>query len=279
MAIVAIGGVALLLLISLIAVRRVNEFDRRLACETNFKGLGLGMYTYANENANSWPIATHAPATEEGACAATYAPGKIGTRRGNAKDPKAGETTIADTELSVTRNLWTLMRLNLCSPKSFVCPSSQDQPNQDEDPRNYWDFAKYSEVSYGLQVPYGKTGRPSTTCDARMILAADKGPFGAALEAGARDPGPPTLGTSAKPEDWRPWNSPNHGGEGQIVLYADAHVQFEQTPLAGYLNDNIYTRWSDPTGGFGGDENIRVRGTPPTGNEAPFSDTDSLIYP
>jgi len=45
------------------------------------------------------------------------------------------------------------------------------------------------------------------------------------------------------------------------------------------METNIYTRWSDPTGGFGGDENIRVRGTPPTGNEAPFGDTDSLIYP
>jgi len=248
-------------------------------CAANLKGLGTGMYTYANENADWWPVATHAPATEEGKCAVTYAFGKIGTHRGNADDPKAGDTTATDTEMSVTRNLWTLVRLTICEPKSFICPSSPDKPNQEKDPQNYWDFAKYSEISYGLQVPYGKYGKPNTNCCAQMALAADKGPFGAALEAGAHNPGPPTLDASAKPEDWMPWNSPNHGAEGQIVLYTDAHAQFHPKPTVGFQNDNIYTRWSDPTGGLGGDENIRVRGTPPTGNEAPFSDTDSLIYP
>jgi len=243
------------------------------------KGLGTGMYTYANENADWWPSAAHAPATEEGKCAVTYAFGKTGTHRGNAKDPKAGETSIDDTEMSVTRNIWMLVRLYICEPNSFICPSSPDQPNQDTDPQSYWDFAKYSEISYGMQVPYGKSGRPSTTCDDRMALAADKGPFGAALESGARNPGPPTLGKLAKPEQWMPWNSPNHAYEGQMVLYTDAHAQFELKPTVGFQNDNIYTRWSDATGGFGGDENIRVRGTPPTSNEAPFGDTDSLIYP
>ena len=237
------------------------------------------MYTYANENADVMPIAAHAPATEDGKCTVTYAPGKIGVHRGNANDSKAGETTTTDTEMSVTRNLWTLIRLSISGPKSFICPSSTDQTNQEENPQNYWDFARYGEISYGLQVPYGKYGKPNTNCCAQMALAADKGPFGAALEAGARKLGPPTLGRLAKPDDWMPWNSPNHGSEAQCVLYADAHAEFQTTPTVGYMNDNIYTRWSDATGGLGGDENIRVRGTPPTGNEAPFGDTDSLIYP
>ena len=253
-------------------------------CAANLKGLGTAMYTYANENSDSLPIAAHAPATEHGKCAVTYAPGKIGTHRGNGNDPKAGETSAADTEMSVTRNLWTLVRSLLVEPKIFICPSTEDQPNTETNPQNYWDFAKGSETSYGCQVPYGTRGRPSTTCDQTMALMADKGPFGAALEAGLANPGSPTaplpmIGAQPRWEDWAPWNSPNHAGEGQVVLYADAHAGFDTTPIVGFKKDNVYTRWSDAMRGFDGNMDTRLRGTPPTGNEAPFGDTDSLIYP
>ena len=36
-------------------------------------------------------------------------------------------------------------------------------------------------------------------------------------------------------------NALNHEREGQNVLYADGHAEFEHTPLAGTMNDNIYT--------------------------------------
>ena len=110
-------------------------------------------------------------------------------------------------------------------------------------------------------------------------LAADKGPFSRALETGAADPGTPTADMNSPSYDWTPWNSLNHGGEGQNVLLADGSASWMFTPLAGTSQDNIYTRWSDPTGGGAQSPQVRVQGTPPTSNETPFSDTDSLIYP
>jgi prepilin-type processing-associated H-X9-DG protein len=36
-------------------------------------------------------------------------------------------------------------------------------------------------------------------------------------------------------------NSPNHGGDGQNVLYGDGHVEFQGSPYVGVERDNIYT--------------------------------------
>lgn len=274
-----IFAVIILALIPPIRFTRVGRQSPLSVCATNLKDLGMAMSSYASQNQGSWPIAAHAPASEDGKCAVTYAPGRIGTHRGNAQDRGAGETTLTDTEMSVTRNLWTLIRENLSSPKTFICPLTTDSPNEEANPQHYWDFAQYGEVSYGMQVPYGKHGRPATKCSPRMALAADKGPFGASLEAHARPPGPPTRGISATAKEWRPWNSPNHRGKDQTVLYADGHIESQTTPLAGCMDDNIYTRWSDTTGGPGNDPDPQVRGTPPANNEAPLGDTDSLIYP
>jgi prepilin-type processing-associated H-X9-DG protein len=170
-----------------------------------------------------------------------------------------------------------LIRLSASSPKSFICPSSKDVSNEDDNPQLYWDFKNWNEVSYGYQVPYGKYGKPTTDRDMRVVLVADKGPYGAALENGQPNPGIPNVSTSANPEDWMRWNSPNHGGEGQNVLYADSHVEYVTKPTVGMGSDNIYTRWSGEQGAT--EESARAWGTPPTSNETPWSDTDSLIYP
>ncbi len=273
----------ILLLVSIIMVilpgmwRRPGP--RGQVCSANLKGIGTGLYVYGNENNDIWPIAPHAPAVEEGKGLVTYAPDKIGIHRGSADDPLAGETTELDTEMSTTRNLWILVRIGAASSMSFICPNSDDIENTDDDPNAYWDFRQWQEVSYGYQVPYGKHGQPDSDRDARMVLAADKGPFGASLEANMPHPDVPKAGIDSEPEDWQPWNSPNHNGEGQNVLFTDAHVDWFSTPIVGIEEDNIYTRWSDATGGVNGDWRIRFHGTPPTSNETPFSDTDTLIYP
>jgi hypothetical protein len=164
----------------------------------------------------------------------------------------------------------------------------------DASPRAYWDFGVgditgpanpgqvrqgWNQVSYGYQVPFGKHGRPSSDCDLGMALAADKGPFGAALDAGLPAPRPINVNDKSSSDQWQLWNSPNHGGQGrgrgQNVLYADAHVDWASKPIVGVGSDNIYTQWS------GTEDLARIRGNSPTvgGKQTPAGATDTLIYP
>jgi len=272
-AIVAI--LATVLAFQLPSIREQARIDR---CISNLKGLGTACYLYDDGQSDAYPVPSFKPATEDGISQVIWAPGKIGFRRGQADDPKAGATTESDTEMSVTRGLWMLVRKGLRQSEDFICPSSQDRANNDLNPGNFWDFRSWNECSYGYQIPYGRKGRPRTDWDAYMVFLADKGPFGAALEAGMPNPGIPTPGVDSDETTWQAWNSPNHKGKGQVVLYADAHAEFKATPIVGVAQDNIYTRWSDGTGGAA-DINVRIHGTPPTGREAPFGQTDSLIYP
>ncbi len=254
---------------------------RRTYCAANLKGIGTGLYTYGSENKDMFPIAMHQPAVEEGVAEVRYAPGVIGL---HAERP----TDMLDTEVSTTRNFWVLIRDGASAPGSFICPSTDDQKSDIDDPLKCWDFgttltnctagteAAFTQVSYGYQVPYGTKGHPSAERDQRMALAADRGPYSMALETGARHPGAPNLDDTSTPEDWIPFNSPNHSdGEGQNVLYADSHAEFQGKASVGVSQDNIYTRWAGPETDLLG----RINGTPPTGIETPFSQTDSLIYP
>ena len=251
----------------------------RTICAANLKGTGNGIAIYAAANNDCWPIPAHLPAEVDEVGRVRYAPGKIGVKRGSTGQPEAGATTAEDVEMSTTRVFWQLIRAGTSSPKSFICPNSDDQPNDEDNPQDFWDFRKYSEISYGYQIPFGKLGRPGPNVDQDMALMADKGPFGAALEAGKPHPGTPKMTSTGSPNDWLPWNSPNHEGEGQNVLYADGHMDFVMTPLAGWKKDNIYTRWSRADADKDENELARVQGTPPTGIETPWSDTDSFIYP
>lgn len=261
-------------------ILRARELAKRTVCAANLNGLGKGFYDYGTENADDWPIAAHLVAGEEwGVGKVQYAPRMIGTKRGKEGNWLAGESTVEDTKLSTTRNLWMLVRAGAATPASFICPSTRDQRNDQDNPQDFWDFRGYTEVSYGYQVPYGRRGKPTSERDPNMVLSADKGPYGAALEAGEKDPGVPTPKATDAPQAWRDWNSPNHRRQGQNALYADSHVELAARPTTGVKDDNIYTRWADKTGGRGKDDSPRVAGTPPTSNEAPGADTDSLIYP
>jgi len=261
---------------------RNHQLSPRMICMSNLKGMGTSFYTYGNENNDMWPVCAPIKAVDDGKLRVTYAPNLIGKNRDVPDDTLIARASGGELKTSVTRNLWALVRMQIAPPQLFICPASNDTANNDSNPLQHWDFSKWSEVSYGYQVPFGKPGRPSSDRDQRMVLAADKGPFSAALEAGKPNPGPPTAAENDPSDKWSAWNSHNHGGEGQNVLYAGGSADWQSKPVCGLGYDNIYTRWSDATGGAttaGDNPPIRVHGTPPTGTETPMSDTDSLIYP
>ncbi len=265
---------AILVLIALLTpgVQRGRRLSRRAECMRNLQALGIAAITHAGQQSDSlWWLAPHAPAAVPEVGSVDYAPGKIGIHRHR-------ETTFDDREISTTRNLYSYVWTGSVLPRSFICPDSGDEVVE-EDALVVRDFASIRNVSYGHQVPYGQFGKPCLEPQGAMPLAADKGPYGVALESGGQPPDTPAVGTLAGAADWRPWNSPNHGGEGQHVLFSWGNVSWCRVPVAGVGGDNIYTRWSQADGGLGGNTRPRMQGTPPTRNETPWSDTDTLIYP
>ncbi len=297
-AIILLGGVVAAMLLMVVPVWIAERSPFRTVCSANLGAIGMGFARYATANNDWWPTPAHkVPAATQPIGEVTYVR-RIGAKRGAQGQPEAGATTDDSTEVSTTRAFWFLIRSGAVSPRSLICPSSGDKPNEDQNPTDYWDFgtgdqvsegmgkqdpaANWLQVSYGYQVPFGRIGRPNGDVDNDMALAADKGPYGAWLEAGLKgDPGPPTATMPSSPDDWRKWNSPNHGGvadsEGQNAMYPDAHVTFMNAPMGGMKRDNIYTQWSSASP----DENGRVQGRPPTetGREVPMGETDSFIYP
>ncbi len=307
---VVVAIIALLISILLPSLARARELSRRSVCQANLKGMGTGFHTYANENSDDFPIPPHARPTGAGTGVGevNYVQ-KIGVDtpgRGNVTDPLAGDPGVPpqsslSTNLSTTRCMYTLIRTNVSTPKSFTCPSSEDAAADEDSPQSFWDFGKgnnnqgfgtgvtgaqgaWTTISYGYQVPYGDRARPSRDRDQAMPMAADKGPWGAFLDGGKQDPG--TMATSltsqSSPDEWRRYNSPNHGGvldgEGQNLFYADGSANWVGRPIGGLAYDNIYTRWSGVSGVGAG---VKERGTVPTtgGKFTPFGTTDAMIYP
>jgi prepilin-type N-terminal cleavage/methylation domain-containing protein/prepilin-type processing-associated H-X9-DG protein len=218
-------------------------------------------------------------------------------------------TTSGSTQSHPSRSLFLLIIAGQSSPGQFICPSTGDTEddlrNRGADSTggggaesaaqpgiNRFDFRGYSFMSYGYQLPYGKRGKPNERLDPRMPLMADKGPYYtigtsdggtgtvADAESGVKPPGTGDMGATtadiikASAEKWRAYNSQNHNGEAQNVLFTDGHAEIMKKPIVGINNDNIYTSqgsWSDP---------IQVLlGRDPQNNEGPLTNTDSLIVP
>ncbi len=331
---VVVAIIALLISILLPSLARARELSRRTVCAANVSGIGKGLYTYANENNDMFPIAYHNKATSPTTdtvpaytrdetkpttnftdyvrCIGADLWGSTATSSGRglvdpvaqATTPSVGDPTLQQngttavtapyTLISTTRNLWMLIKNGASSTGSFICPSSSDSKNSQDNPQVYWDFAKYEEISYGYQVPYGANGQPSTSRQHDMPLLADKGPFGNVLEKGNTYSSNftskfGTLTSTSGTEDWMMFNSPNHGGtdagEGQNVLFADSSCRFEMTPTVGVGRDNIYTAWAGriPYGAYTDIWSLRIRGVYQAADTAPYyaplSNTDSYIYP
>jgi len=319
---VVVAIIALLISILLPSLARARELAKRTTCAANMSGIGKGLHTYSNDNNQGMPVSNAAkPVNGSVPTGAVTYVREIGSKRGVAGNPAAGEivTIGTATTISTVRNLWTLVRASGSTAASFICPSSDDQKNDEDNPQDYWDFGKgdstaegtlgnqqtvtglpayqfgWNQCSYGYQVPYGTYGKPSAEGDQRMVLAADKGPWSAFAEGG-KTPDPNASGSvpiltnmtsTSSPDDWRKFNSPNHGGfgdgEGQNVLFADSHAEWANRPTVGPGIDNIYTQWGSLTPAYADKVQGKAPGTTAGANcgstGTPMSNTDALIYP
>jgi len=300
---VVVAIIALLISILLPSLSRARELAKRAGCRANLRGIGQASYIYSNDYNESFPIAFHTQTGSGTNPGVTYAGlmGRGGDTSGTpdvTKEISGSSTTAERTSVPVSRSLFLLVIQNASTPKQFICPSASDQEDTlrnktsttetaSQPGVNRFDFWGYNNLSYGYQHPYNSVARPTTDMDVRMALAADKGPYFQA--SGRTDIAAGSLPTWTNSTDilkksndeWRNYNSGNHNGEGQAILFVDGHVDFERKPIVGAGNDNIYT-FQNHTGS---DLLTRVLvGLKPAtsgseGTRGPTSETDSVIVP
>ncbi len=298
---VVVAIIALLISILLPSLARAREITKRAVCASNLRGLGQGIKVYANDNRDWYPCA---PFLDAGGLADGNDIDFVGFMGANLTE-RLRDITDEPTEVHPCRSLFMLVIEGTSTAGQFICPSSGDQ---DDDMRNYdgadtataaqsgvnrFDFRGYPHVSYGYHLPFGPRGKLNENLDPRAALMADKGPF---FEGGVTDtttqvtediyveelPPEPELydvdddesgWLKAEVGKWKQWNSRNHGGEGQVVLFQDGHAKFEKTPIVGVNYDNIYTYATDYT------LMDSMRGSRPEDQQGPYMNTDTVIVP
>ncbi|HRK31600.1 MAG TPA: DUF1559 domain-containing protein [Tepidisphaeraceae bacterium] len=259
-----------------------REDSRRVRCGNNLRQIGLAMKLYANENRGAYPRTIWdkvdptpiwgSPYDDEGNPAPPDPMRAAPDERPNpfALDDKPN-TQYRPRPNDVTAALYLLMRTQHITSEAFVCPFTRQER---------WDFGGgahtamswtnwsgrqgiASHLSYSYCNPYpsesaSKLLKGSTVVAETFAIAADMNPGGHALLE---------VTLQSKVEEKRRANSLNHQGDGQNVLYADAHVEFRPNPFAGPKGDNIYT--------FNGPEVAERVG--PAGVVGPISDADDTV--
>jgi prepilin-type N-terminal cleavage/methylation domain-containing protein/prepilin-type processing-associated H-X9-DG protein len=293
---VVIGIIALLISILLPTLNRVRESGNRVKCASNLRQIGLALRQYANENrANTYPRTE----ANTGAFSATWGTGNGGTAIGSGT---AVSSTVADPFAAVngsqrpaandiTASLFLLLRLQDVVPDIFVCPSSNGEPwnfgGGNATAQNWTNLPTTqigSGLTYSFQNPFansaavGRGFKWNETLSSEFAIMADinpgdKGTGG--LDNAGQTSAVTLVTTGSSGRAMRKGNSQNHDQDGQNVLYADGHVEFQNTPFAGVQRDNIYTaRTSSTTISIGGTGVLAVATT-----ATPWDSSDSILFP
>lgn len=240
----------------------------RTMCASNLSGMYKSMYTYSITNRDRFYVAGEA---DSSAMAIGF---QERERLPNAKPPVLSN--------NVTASLWSMVRDGSNATKGFICPSSGDVP----DPltlrsdgtkaafyRDTYDFLERRNLSYSPINMYhvGASRFWGSTAPPDYVLMGDHN--------GTDHPQRHTLsktdGAKAKEIEARE-NSPNHGGEGQNLVFGDGHVVYHRDPFQGRGGDNVYAMTIDdmnrpPT--LGNDDGDAA------GERSAVRDADSWLLP
>jgi prepilin-type processing-associated H-X9-DG protein len=248
--------IALLFALLMPSLSKVKRISTRVVCGTNLKGLGTAMVVYANDYEGRFPeLPGEGPWSRE-----------LGFVFDMAGPDFARGGAQANVGRTISASWYLLVREADVSPKSFVCPESDQEPfggrySPRHDITELWDFGDdpYMHVSYSMHNPYGEFPADGTR-SAGFAVAADMSPW--FKDGNIVPPGRDGQAPQLIMEYWtkkllksRPMhqaNSWNHGGgagrggEGQNVLFGDGHTSYEKLSDVGVKHDGIYTYWQAP---------------------------------
>jgi hypothetical protein len=265
-----------LLVVVLPMFRRPRSRAFRMPCGSNLASIGKAMMIYANDYEDQLPRAggrtSQWGATPDWTGASRYKAFNL--------DVDGGGGTA-----SMSSCLFLLVKYVEMTPRTFICKGGKGATEFELRrarglPRDFelidaWDFGPTPEkhVSYAYHMSLGAYAL-KVSSDPGLAVAADRNPWMDSPFAKARPFSkfkpdiPPHNGANAQA---RAGNCLAHDGDGQNVLFLDAHTEFAKRAYCGLDDDNIYTLSTDPNGGD-------PLGTPPVFPTAqPTSAEDSLL--
>ena len=269
---VVIGIIALLISILLPSLNKARETANRVKCAANLKQIGNGLILYSNENKGLFPR-TYGPATTGAVTISVSTAGQTNT------DPFTATSSVP--AWCIPSAMFLLIRQEDLTPAVFVCPSGtaeadtmSGQPATSRS--NFTGDAAGAQLNKNMSYSFVNvyptntaiaTGYKTfiTAFSSDFATAADIAPSYATWES-------ITLGVARSTVIQG--NSKNHDQDGQNVLYADGHAEFQQTSLCGANNDCIYTVGSTATTTNG----LSASAGNPTGSSCdPVTATDSVL--
>ena len=271
---VVIGIIALLISILLPSLNRAREQANRVKCASNLRQIGQGIQMYANENKGNFPRTYFRPTVN------TVRADTSGATQAKSFNDVAGSAgPVQDND--VTSSLFLLLKTQDLTSEVFICPSSQGERDSFGG-KSVQERSNFTEIPLNLTYSYVAPFPTQTARDAgfklNYTLTSDF--------AIAGDINPGIIGGNPKDDVSTPRpasarnimanaNTNNHNGDGQNVLYADGHVEFQNTPFCGMLRpgttttsfrDNIYTA-------------TQALGTGHTAKTGPLDQYDTILYP
>jgi prepilin-type N-terminal cleavage/methylation domain-containing protein len=247
---VVIGIIGVLVAMLLPALARARETANRTACSNSLNQLGKALKTYATNNKDLFPSLysrTGTDAAKDEAWGSDNPTAEnfyllddtLDRNNDGNMDKKLDEVIPFKSNLHC---LWLLIRRDECNIQQFSCPSDAEN-DCDEDrtptPRDWWNFEFLTDCSYSFQNQLGTT-TDNSKMKSDIAIAADKSPGRADVW---KIRYPEDLSEEEITDDkWFNWNSPNHGYEGQNVLFGDGSVSFKDSPKCGRTQNNIWIK-------------------------------------
>ena len=221
-----------------------GELRFRSTCAANMMGILKACVVYANENNDVFPTAGNPSALN------TYvtATGVVASAEISSIDDAAKAVhSTPGAQGNPVACLWLLALKNQIAPKSLICRSdpavSTASPLQDADNKYRLTPETAGQISYSIAYPWAGSSDVGewwrNINDSSLPVMSEMAPADASKLC--TEPG--AVG--------KDYNSLNHGGEGQNVGYADAHVDWARKPDVGQSGEMIFA-----TGIAGGPQTI-----------------------